>query len=146
MKTAITFSKAAKLQNILFDEYFAEHQTITVIAFNYDGTGTALCRCDGTFAEIKKANLHRIIFGAEKTALEAYLLGIFDPDTETDEIKRQNGDPIFRLPGLQMMKKYDVANLAKTTLKAVQSQTAAFFHYYTQTADGAPAADQAPQG
>ncbi len=131
MKTAITFTKDVKLQNILFDEYFAEHQTITVIAFNYDGTGSALCNCDGAIAEIKKANLRRIIFGAEKTLLAAYLLGVFDSDAETDDIQRQNGDPIFRLPELKNMKKYDIANLAKKTLMAVQSQPMTNFHYYT---------------
>lgn len=133
MKTPISFTKDIKLQNILFDEYFAEHQTLEVISFNYDGTGSALCQCNGAFAEIKKANLRRVIFGAEKLALEAYLLAIFDPDTETDEIQRQNGEPIFRLAELNTMKKYDVANLAKDTLKAIQSQSMAHFRYFAHT-------------
>ena len=119
--TQISFSKDTTLQNILFDEYFAEYQTIEVIAFNYDGAGAALCRCDGTLAEIHKANLHKIIFGSDRESLVTYLQGIFNPDIETEEIHRQNEIPIFRLPALRQMKKYDVANLAKKTLLEVQA-------------------------
>ena len=145
MKTANTFTKDVKLQNVLFDEYFAEHQTITVVAFNYDGAGTALCRCNGALTEIKKSNLRRIIFGAEKSAIEAYLLGIFDPDTETDDVQRQHGEPIFRLAELNAMKKYDVANLAKKTLKTVQAQSATHLCYYTHS-DKAPVKNEVQQG
>jgi hypothetical protein len=35
------------------------------------------------------------------------------------------------LPELRAMKKYDVANLAKKTLKEVQALTSETFHYYT---------------
>lgn len=145
MKTANTFTKDVKLQNVLFDEYFAEYQTITVVAFNYDGAGTALCQCNGSFAEIKKTNLRRIIFGAEKSAIEAYLLGIFDPDTETDDVQRQHGEPIFRLAALKTMKKYDVANLAKETLKTLQAQSTKHLCYYTP-ADRAPVKNEGQQG
>jgi len=138
MKSVISFARNATLQNILFDEYFAEHQLISVFAFNYDGAGTALCRCDGTLAEIEKANLKKIIFGAGKTLLEAYLTSIFDPESENDGVNRQNGAPLFRLPELQNMKKYDVANLAKKTLKDVQASAGDTFRYYAKT-DGSPA-------
>lgn len=136
MKSVISFARNATLHNILFDEYFAEHHLISVLAFNYDGAGTALCHCDGTLAEIEKANLRKIIFGVDKTTLEAYLTSIFDPENENEGVPRQNGVPFFRLPELQNMKKYDVANLAKKTLKEVQAQAANTFHYYTR-ADGA---------
>lgn len=132
MMTPMSFTKDAKQQNILLDEYFSEHQAIEVIAFNYDGAGTALCRCDGELAEIEKANLHKLIFGAKKAAVEAYLQCVFDPDTDTDDIRRQNGEPVFRLPALRHMKKYDVANLAKQTLKEVQALTANLIHYYVR--------------
>jgi len=131
MKSVISFARNATLHNILFDEYFAEHHLISVLAFNYDGSGTALCLCDGIVAEIEKANLKKIIFGVDKTVLESYLASIFDPESENDGVHRQNGVPFFRLPELQNMKKYDVANLAKQTLKEVQAQTANTFHYYT---------------
>lgn len=144
MTAANTFTKDVTLQNVLFDEYFAEYQTITVIAFNYDGAGAALCRCNGSFVEIKKTNLRRIIFGAEKSAIEAYLLGIFDPDTETDEVQRQHDEPIFRLAELKAMKKYDIANLAKETLKAIQSKSMTHFHYYTH--GGTPGKNEGQQG
>lgn len=134
MTTVISFTRNATLQNILFDEYFSEHQSISVIAFNYDGHGTALCRCDDRLTEIEKANLHKIIFGVDKTMLEAYLSSVFDPESENEEIHRQNGTPLFRLPALQNMKKYDVANLAKQTLKEVQALTAGTFHYYAADA------------
>lgn len=138
MKTVISFARNATLQNILFDEYFAEHQSIDVIAFNYDGNGTALCFCDGTLAEIDKNNLRKIIFGVDKTMLEAYLVSVFDPESETDGIRRQDGVPLFRLPELKDMKKYDVANLAKKTLKEVESQAANVFHYYNSITDTMP--------
>ena len=144
MKTVISFTRNATLQNILFDEYFSEHQSITVIAFNYDGDGTALCRCDDSLSEIKKANLHKIIFGVDKTILEAYLSSIFDPEMENEEIHRQNDAPLFRLLKLQNMKKYDVTNLAKQTLKEVQALTNDTFHYYTIN-DGAPIASEHQQ-
>jgi len=128
MNTQVSFTKDDSLHNILFDEYFAEYQTIEVIAFNYDGTGTALCRCDGTLAGIHKANLHKIIFGSDKASLVAFLQGIFDPEVETEEIHRRNETPIFRLPELQQMKKYDIANLAKKTLLEVQEVD--HLHYY----------------
>ena len=137
MKSVISFARNATLHNILFDEYFAEYHSIAVLAFNYDGAGTALCRCDGTIAEIEKSNLRTIIFGVDKTVLEAYLTSIFDPEMENEGIHRQNGAPFFRLPELQNMKKYDVANLAKKTLKEVQAQAANTFHYFSKT-DEAP--------
>lgn len=133
MTTVISFARNSTLQNILFDEYFSEHTLITVIAFNYDGAGTALCRCDDTLAEIEKANLKKIIFGVDKKTLEAYLTSVFDPESEDEGIPRQNGAPVFRLPELQNMKKYDVTNLAKQTLKEVQALSADIFHYYTKT-------------
>jgi len=132
MTTAsIALTKDPNLQNILFDEFFSEHQTITVIAFNYDGGGTALCCCDGELAEIHKSNLRKIIFGSDKSSLEAFLQGIFDPETETDDIRRQNDTPVFRLSALNQMKRYDVANLAKQTLQKVHAQDGNHFSYYT---------------
>lgn len=136
MKTVISFTRNATLHNILFDEYFAEYHSVAVLAFNYDGAGTALCRCDGTLTEIQKDNLRKIIFGVDKAVLEAYLTSIFDPESENEGIHRQNGVPFFRLPELQNMKKYDIANLAKKTLKELQAQAANTFHYFTKT-DGA---------
>ena len=141
MTIQISFSKDATLQNILFDEYFAEYRTIEVVAFNYDGAGTALCRCDGNLAEIHKANLRKIIFGSDKACIEAYLQGVFDPDTEAEEIHRQNDTPIFRLPELNRMKRYDVANLAKKTLQEVQAHGVDPFRYYTRDPE-APNADE----
>jgi len=144
MTTVISFCRNATLQNILLDEYFSEHTKITVIAFNYDGAGTALCRCDDALAEIDKANLRKIIFGGDRKMLEAYLTSVFDPESEDDSLPRQNGAPLFRLPTLQNMKKYDVANLAKQTLKEVQALTDEFFHYYCK-ADEAPSVNSPRQ-
>lgn len=131
MKTVLSFARNTTLSNILFDEYFAEHPLIEVIAFNYDGAGTALCHCADRLVEINKDNLHKIIFGGDKTLLESYLNSIFDPELENDTIHRRHGAPFFRLPELRTMKKYDVANLAKKTLKEVQALTSETFHYYT---------------
>lgn len=132
MNTTIAFSKDTTQHNILFDEYFSEHATIEVVAFNYHGTGAALCQCDGTLMEIQAGNLHKIIFGADKEILEAYLTSIFDPETESDDIKRKNDAPIFRLPELQQMKKYDAANLAKKTLQEVAELPDGPFRYFVK--------------
>jgi len=144
MTIQISFTKDATLQNILFDEFFAEHQSIEVVAFNYDGAGTALCRCDGDLAEIHKANLRKIIFGSDKATLEAYLQGVFNPDVEAEEIHRQNDTPVFRLAALNQMKRYDVANLAKKTLQEVQDHGANPFRYYTRDPE-APIAGEPKQ-
>jgi hypothetical protein len=141
MSTQIAFTKNPTLHNILFDEFFAEYSAIEVIAFNYDGVGTALCCCDGALSEIPKANLRKIIFGCERASLQAYLQGIFDPEAETDAIHRQNDTPIFRLAELNRMKRYDVANLAKKTLQEVHDGGATPFRYYTQTSDTPCAAE-----
>lgn len=141
MTTAIAFTKDATLQNILLDEYFAEYDAIAIIAFNYDGAGTALCRCGDRLVEIQKTNLRKIIFGADKEALEEYLHSIFDPEAETDDITRQNGCPVFRLQELRGMKKYDVTNLAKKTLQEVQAMAADPFRYFIKT-DETPAGNK----
>lgn len=138
METIISFTRNAVLQNILFDEFFAEHTLIEVVSFNYDGSGTALCLCDERLVEIERDNLRKIIFGANMTTLEAYLTSIFDPEIEDEGVHRQNGRPVFRLPELQNMKKYDVANLAKQTLQEIQSLEEQTFQYY-MSADAAPA-------
>jgi len=135
MTSQIAFTKNASLQNILFDEFFSEHDTIEVVAFNYDGAGTALCHCDGSLAEIHKSNLRKIIFGCDKKTIETYLQGIFDPDTETEALQRKNDTPIFRLPELNQMKRYDVANLAKKTLQDVHAHGEDPFRYYSKTSD-----------
>ncbi|MDP2105891.1 MAG: hypothetical protein Q8J76_07840 [Desulfobulbaceae bacterium] len=132
MNTTISYTKDTAQHNILFDEYFSEHATIEVVAFNYNGTGAALCQCDGALMEIQSGNLHKIIFGTDKEALETYLTGIFDPETESDEILRKNDTPVFRLPELQQMKKYDSANLAKKTLQEVKELPDGPFHYFVK--------------
>lgn len=137
MESILSFARNATLQNVLFDEFFAEHNLIEVVSFNYDGAGTALCFCDGRLVEIEKDNLRKIIFGINMIMLEAYLTSIFDPESEDEGIQRQNGNPVFRLPELQNMKKYDIANLAKQTLKEVQSLEVNTFQYY-MNADATP--------
>lgn len=132
MNTTISFTKDTSQQNILFDEFFSEHATIEVVAFNYNGTGTALCQCDGALMEIQSGNLHKIIFGTDKKTLETYLTGIFDPETESDDILRKNDNPVFRLPDLQQMKKYDAANLAKKTLQEVLELPDGPFRYFVK--------------
>ncbi|MDD5759710.1 MAG: hypothetical protein PHI06_11600 [Desulfobulbaceae bacterium] len=134
METIISFTRNTTLQNILFDEFFAEYTLIEVVSFNYDGDGTALCLCDDQLVEIKRDNLRKIIFGADMTILEAYLMSIFDPEIEDEGVQRQNGRPVFRLPELQNMKKYDVDNLAKQTLQELQSLEMQTFQYYMNAA------------
>lgn len=132
MNTTISFTKDTTKQNILFDEFFSEHATIEIVAFNYNGTGAALCQCDGDLMEIQPDNLRKIIFGTDKGTLETYLTGIFDPETESNDILRKNDTPIFRLPELQQMKKYDAANLAKKTLQEVHELPDDAFRYFVK--------------
>ncbi len=133
MKTTrnqLSFRKDLSRQNILFDEYFAEHQEVEIVACNYDGHGTALCRGDGALAEINLAHVKRIIFGASKEAVETFLTGIFNPEAETEDITRQDDAPVFRLPELQKMKRYEAGNLAKKTLKEFKEHGPDHLRYF----------------
>lgn len=132
MNTILSLVRNATPHNILFDEYFAPYQSITVLACNYDGNGTALCRGDDQLVEISKVNLRRILFGAELGKVEAYLTSIFDPETEAEESHPRQGEALFSQPELQAMKKYDLANLAKQTLKEVRAQASPRLLYYRQ--------------
>ena len=132
MNTIFSLVRNATPHNLLFDEYFAPYQSIIVLACNYDGNGTALCRGDDQLVELSKVNLRRILFGVELGKVEAYLISIFDPETESDEISHGQGEIPFRQPELQGMKKYDLANLAKQTLKEVRAQASPRLCYYRQ--------------
>lgn len=126
----LSFTKNVKQQNILFDEYFSEYCKIDILAFNYDGSGAALCLCDGTLQHIERRAVRKILFGASKESVENYLHGIFDPDAPSDHINRTGGDLLFRLPELNKLKKYDILNLAKKTFKTFQETKEDHFFYF----------------
>ncbi len=131
----LAFTKNQELQNILFDEYFAEFFNISIFAYNYDGNGNALCQCDGTITELDTETIKKIIFGVPKQTIENYLKSIFDPNSQADFINRQNGHLLFRLQELKKLKKYDILNLAKTTLKKFSTYQLDTFYYFTKTED-----------
>jgi hypothetical protein len=131
----ITFTKNQDHRNILFDEYFTEYCTITIVAYNYDGRGNALCKCDGELTELAIETLKKIIFGTPKEAIETYLKNIYDPDPKKTLINGQGGTLLFRLPELKKLKKYDILNLAKATFKEFSSCQDETFHYFSKTAN-----------
>ena len=133
MPKLLSFTKNLEQQNILFDEYFAEHCKINILAYNYDGQGNALCECDGQITEIPADTIKRIIFGVSKETIENYLRSIFDPDSQTEFINRQNGHLLFRLLELKKLKKYDIVNLAKRTLKDFSNFPEPTFRYFVES-------------
>ena len=129
----LSFKKDLKLQNILIDEYVSNACQITVICLNFDGQGNALCRCDGQIREMNLQAIRKIIFGISKKALENYLHAIFDPDYSSDDIHLDhNGQVIFNLPELQKLKKYDITNLAKHSLKDLNNLALETIHYFRE--------------
>jgi hypothetical protein len=128
----LSFKKNLQKQNTLFDEFFSEFNQIDIISFNYNGQGDALCECDGKLSAIDPHRLEKILFGVHKLSLENYLKSIFDPNSHSDEIHRTGAELIFRSPELSKLKKYDLANLAKKTLKEVQDEDGEIIVYFEQ--------------
>jgi hypothetical protein len=129
----LSFQKDMSLHNILFDEYVDEACRINVISLNFDGCGSALCRCDGKMREINLPTMRKVIFGVARVDLEVYLRAIFDPDCASADINRApDGKIIFRLPELQKLKKYDTDNLAKCSLKDLQALPQERLYYFTE--------------
>jgi len=129
----LSFRKDISLHNILFDEYVDGACQIDIISLNFDGSGGALCRCDGKIREIDLAAIRKIIFGVAKRDLEVYLSAIFDPDCQSSYINRTPaGEIIFRTPELQKLKKYDTSNLAKCSLKDIQALPQERIYYFTE--------------
>jgi hypothetical protein len=132
MNALLCFTKIAAGQNILFDEFFMEATKIEFIAFNYDGAGAAICRCDATLQQIDQDSVNKILFGVTKERLGAFIKGIFDPDTPTDDLQRIGGSPHFRIAELNELSKYSLGNLAKKIHKELQKEETEQFHYYTE--------------
>jgi len=132
----LAFTKITDKQNILFDEFFVGYETIKVIAFNYNGQGAALCRCDGELTTIDCQRIEKIVFGVQTMTLTNYLKSIFDPDFHSDEIHRTGDELIFRSPELTNMKRYDLLNLAKKTLKGVEDLNEETFCYFKEEKKG----------
>jgi len=131
----LSFKKYTDKQNLLFDEFFLEYDQIDILGLNYDGKGSALCRCDGQLTTIDSQRLAKVLFGVHRTSLENYLQSIFDPTCQSDEVHRTGGELIFRLPELTVLKKYDIDNIAKKTLKSVHDTEGEFLAYYAEQKD-----------
>ncbi len=131
---AITFTKNSDLHNILYDEFFSPHAVIEVIAFNYDGKGRALCHADGLLTQMDLDTVNKIMFGVPVTELENYLRGIFDPNFGSGALRYENGRIVFSMGELNKLKKYDIDNLAKKTLKELQTFEGDHFRYFAETA------------
>ncbi len=138
----LSFKKDLQIQNILFDEYASQMCHITIICLNFDAQGTALCRCDGQIQEINLPTIRKIIFGLSKSALENYLQAIFDPNYFSEDLHHDENDQIiFRLPELQKLKRYDITNLAKQSLKNLKKSQGATIHYFIEQNDTHPGKD-----
>ena len=132
MAIVLSFRKNLLARNLLLDEYFLEHDHVDIIALNYDAHGTALCRCDGRLAVLSARRIERIVLGAPKADVEHYLQGIFDPACPSEDVQRIGDHLEFRLPVLAAMKKYDLLNLAKETLRAVHALPGDMVHYFEE--------------
>jgi len=132
MNALLCFTKIAAGQNILFDEFFLEATKIEFIAFNYDGAGAAICRCDAMLQQIDQDMVNKILFGVSKERLGAFIKGIYDPDTPTDDLQRIGDSPHFRIAELNELSKYSLGNLAKKIHKELQKEETEQFHYYTE--------------
>jgi len=142
--TILTFTKNAQLRNILFDEFFSPHCTIGIIALNYDGKGTALCNCDGVLRQMDLASVDKVLFGVPVETLENYLRGIFDPNFGSHELRYENGRIVFKMGELNKLKKYDIDNLAKKTLKELQGFEGEHFKYFDETSGALAATGACP--
>lgn len=129
----LSFRKIAAKQNILFDEFFTEKNQIDILAFNYDGKGSALCLADGSLSTLDSQNLEKIMFGINKSHLINYLKSIFDPNVHSDELHKAGDDFIFRSAELSALKKYDIYNLAKQILKDFEQEEAETFIYFSES-------------
>ncbi len=128
----LSFKKIQQKQNILFDEFFIEYNTINIISFNYNAQGAALCECDGNLMALDAHRLDKILFGVHSLSLENYLKCIFDPQFQSDEIHRTGDELIFKSPDLNKLKKYDLYNLAKKTLKEFSDLECETFQYFEE--------------
>lgn len=126
----LSFKKIQSKQNPLFDEFFIEYNTIDIISFNYDAQGSALCECDGKLMALEAHRLEKVLFGVHSLSLVNYLKSIFDPNSQSDEIHRTGGELIFKSPELNKLKKYDLYNLAKKTLKEFTDENCETFQYF----------------
>jgi len=132
MDALLCFTKIANRQNILYDEFFLEAAVLEFIAFNYDGKGGGLCRCDGVLRLLDHDTVNKVLFGAPKERLERFIRGIYDPDTPTDDLVRIAGRLTFRLAELNELSKYSVGNLAKQIHKGLQDETDETFRYFVE--------------
>ncbi len=129
----LSFKKDISLRNILFDEYIDGAEQIDIVALNFDGSGSALCRCDGEMREIDLPTIRKIIFGIAKNDLESYLSAVFNPDCASSYISRTpDGQIIFRTAKLQKLKRYDTSNLAKCSLKDIQALPQERIYYFIE--------------
>jgi hypothetical protein len=128
----LSFKKIQSKQNTFFDEFFVEFNTIDIITFNYNAHGAALCECDGKLLALDAHRLEKVLFGVHSMSLENYLKSVFDPNFQSDELHRTGGELIFRSPELNRLKKYDLYNLAKKTLKEFVELECETFQYFEE--------------
>ncbi len=138
----LLFQKNLERQNLLLDEYVSPACRIEFICLNYDSRGGALCRCDNELRAIDFETARKILLGFSRDDLKNYLHAIFDPDYSSPELQRAGEEPVFHLPELQKLKKYDLTNLAKQTLKDIQQWPEERIFYFSET-DGS---DQTAEG
>lgn len=132
MNALLCFTKIAARQNILYDEFFLDAAVLKFIAFNCDGKGGALCRCDGTLRLLGHDTVNKILFGVPKERLDNFIRGIYDPDALTDDVVRIAGRLTFRSAELNELSKYSIGNLAKQIYKELQEEAEEPFRYFVE--------------
>lgn len=132
MSTLLAFRKKSDRQNSLYDEYFLAAAEIQIIAFNFDGNGAALCRCDGQLQAIPGERLARIIFGVKSGRLQKFLTAIFDADCPSEDLERRGAEMVFHDPKVAAMPHYDLGNLAKHTCKELAEAHLDLVRYYEE--------------
>ena len=132
MNTVLAFRKVGAGRNLLYDEFFLAAEAVEIIAFNFDGSGAALCRCDGRLQAIASQRLARIIFGVARERLQKFLTAIFDGDCYSSDLERQGEEPSFQQAELAAMSRYDRSNLAKHIAKELEGSEVEVVSYYAE--------------
>lgn len=132
MNAVLAFRKKSDRQNSLYDEFFWAAEEIKILAFNFDGSGAALCRCDGQLQAIPGERLARIIFGVKSERLLQFLTAIFDADCQSADLERRGEVVVFHDPKVAAMPHYDLGNLAKHTCKELVEAKVELVRYYEE--------------
>lgn len=132
MSELLGFRKKSDGRNVLYDEFFLAAEEVRIVAFNFDGAGTALCRCDGQLQGVAAERLARVIFGVASSRLQKFLTAIFDADCLSPDLERHGEEIVWRQAELAAMSRYDRGNLAKHVAKELDEAKLEFVRYFEE--------------